>query len=60
MPNRGLVLGNRLSAREHPLPSDAAVGKGDPQWHAGDDPLYEEACVYRGGCTNVSNMATAQ
>lgn len=28
----------------------AAGRKGDPQWHAGDDPLPEEACA-RGGCT---------
>lgn len=33
--------------------------KGDPQWHAGDDPPSEEACL-RGGCTNVSNITTAQ
>jgi len=39
--------------------SAAAGRKGDPQWHAGDDPLLEEACS-RGGCTNVSNNATTQ
>jgi hypothetical protein len=57
MPNRGLVLGIRLSDRV--LPVEAAGSEGDPQWHAGDDPSVEEACV-SGGCTNVSNRATAQ
>lgn len=37
----------------------AAGLKGDPQWHAGDDPLSEEACDC-GGCTNVSNKAMVQ
>jgi hypothetical protein len=40
MPNRGLLLGIR-----HPACSAGAAGrKGDPQWHAGDDPPLEEAC----------------
>jgi hypothetical protein len=47
------------SASDRVLPVEAAGSEGDPQWHAGDDPSVEEACVC-GGCTNVSNRATAQ
>jgi len=40
------------------LPGAAGL-QGDPQWHAGDDPLSVEACNC-GGCANVSNAAAVQ
>lgn len=45
MPNRGLLLGIRLSGAARAVAADTAGRKGDPQWHAGDDPPFEEACV---------------
>jgi hypothetical protein len=29
-----------------PFGPQTAGRKGDPQWHAGDDPPFEEACEY--------------
>ena len=43
MPNRGLMLGIRPYVRGFSTP-EAAGRKGDPQWHAGEDPPSEEAC----------------
>jgi len=53
----GAVAGDSVDGSCRP---QTAGRKGDPQWHAGDDPPSEEACDKRGGCTNVSNRATAQ
>jgi hypothetical protein len=51
----GSAYGSQATGRP-----DAAGRQGDPQWHAGDDPPFEEACGQRGGATYARHRATAQ
>jgi len=46
MPNRGLLLGIRSHGTAFAVAGTTAGRKGDPQWHAGDDPPFEEACGF--------------
>lgn len=50
----GAVTGDSAD-RTAVTPSAAAGIKGDPQWHAGEDPYPEEACVNSWCCYLRSN-----